>query len=259
MNYEHNADEKCKALVQWYKQPLGQRLLESEQALLDRVLPDLFGYHLIQLGSHTDSDLLRNSKIHHRSIVGECCASPQLSCCASPDALPIDSDSVDVVVMPHILEYAADPHQVLREVDRVLIPEGHAVIMGFNPWSLWGCWRLAAKFRGAFPWNGQFRSTARIKDWCQLLGFDILACHHYFYRPPFQRSAVMDRLQFMERIGNRWQPPFAAGYLLLTKKRKSMLTPVRPRWPATERLLGNNGLARPAARDNIHYLFPKND
>lgn len=258
-NRAQTADKKSEALVEWYKQPLGQRLLESEQRLLDDVLPQLFGYHLIQLGSPTDNDLLRNSRIHHRSIVDECPASPRVTCCAAVDALPIDSDSVDVVVMPHTLEYANNPHQVLREVDRILIPEGHAVIMGFNPWSLWGAWRLAAKFGDNLPWNGHFRSVARIKDWCKLLGFDTLSCHHYFYRPPINSNSVMSKLQFMDRVGDKWQPPFAAAYLLLTKKRESMLTPIRSPWPARQQLIGTKGLARPAARDNVHYLYPKND
>ncbi len=259
MKRVQSAQTKSRVLVDWYKQPLGQRLLDAEQRLLDEVLPELFGYHLIQLGSPTEQDLLRNSRIHHRSIIDESPSSPWVTCCAAADALPIASDSVDVVVMPHTLEYAQDPHQVLREVDRILIPEGHAVIMGFNPWSFWGGWRLAAKFGDHFPWNGVFRSLSRIKDWCKLLGFDTLICRHYFYRPPIKHSGIMSKLQFMERVGDRWQLPFAAGYLLLTRKRESMLTPVRPSWPARQRLLGAKGLARPAARDNIHYLKPKND
>ncbi len=261
MKRKQTVDEKSRALTRWYQQPLGQRLLDAEQDLLDQVLPELFGYHLIQLGSPTETDLLRNSRIHHRSIIDECPSAPRSTCCAVADTLPIDSDSVDVVVMPHTLEYAADPHQVLREVDRILISQGHAVIMGFNPWSFWGGWRVAAKFSNRFPWNGHFRSIARIKDWCKLLGFDTLSCHHYFYRPPIKHNGVMNKLHFMERMGDRWQPPFAAGYMLLTRKRESMLTPVRPRWPVGQRLLGAKGIARPAARDNIHYLYPnpKND
>ncbi|MBN4078803.1 methyltransferase domain-containing protein [Gammaproteobacteria bacterium AH-315-C21] len=261
MKRKQTVGKKCKELTDWYKQPLGQRLLEAEQELLDEVLPELFGYHLIQLGSPTENDLLRNSRIHHCSVIDECPSAPRATCCAAVDTLPIDSDSVDVVVMPHTLEYAHEPHQVLREVDRILIPEGHAVIMGFNPWSLWGGWRMAGKFSDNFPWNGHFRSVARIKDWCKLLGFDTLSCHHYFYRPPIQHSGVMDKLQFMERMSDRWQPPFAAGYMLLTRKRESMLTPVRPSWPAPQHLLGAKGLARPAARDKVHYLYPnpKND
>ncbi len=259
MKIKQSAETKCKALVQWYQQPLGKRLLDIEQTLLDQVLPDLFGYHLLQLGSPTETDLLRASKIHHRSIIDVSSNAPRISCCSAAEALPIDSDSVDLVVMPHTMEYAEDAHQVLREVDRVLIPEGHAIIMGFNPWSIWGAWRAVAKYRQQFPWNGQFRSIARIKDWCKLLGFDVLDCHHYFYRPPLQRSAIMNRLQFLEGLGDSWQPPFAAGYFLLTQKRESRLTPVCPSWSTPNQFIGAKGLARPAARDNIHYLFPKND
>lgn len=254
-----NGHSNSMAISDWYKQPLGQWLAAAERYELDQILPDLFGYHLIQLGSVNDIDLLSTSRISHRCVIDASIDAARVCCCANPEALPIESDSVDVVVLPHTLEYADDPHQVLREVDRVLIPEGHAVILGFNPWSLWGGWRLAAKYRGNFPWNGQFRSITRIKDWCKLLGFDTLACHYYFYRPPFQRPAIMQRLQFMERLGARWQAPFAAGYVLLTKKRESRLTPVRPRWSNSGRLLGGNSVARPAARDNVFHINPSKE
>jgi SAM-dependent methyltransferase len=54
------------------------------------------------------------------------------------DALPFPNQSLDLVLLPHTLELARDPHDTLREVERVLVPEGRVVIVGFNPASLWG-------------------------------------------------------------------------------------------------------------------------
>jgi ubiquinone/menaquinone biosynthesis C-methylase UbiE len=68
--------------------------------------------------------------------------------------LPFATQSLDLVVLPHVLEFAAEPHQVLREVERVLIPEGQVIICGFNPSSLWGMRQVAGRLTGALPAAG---------------------------------------------------------------------------------------------------------
>jgi ubiquinone/menaquinone biosynthesis C-methylase UbiE len=87
--------------------------------------------------------------------------------------LPFAAHSIDLVVMPHVLEFRADPHQILREVERVLIPEGEVLITGFNPISIWGLRRALPNCPGHFPWNGHYLSVRRLKDWLQLLGFEV--------------------------------------------------------------------------------------
>ena len=121
-------------LPDWFKTPLGQYLLEKERSYLDDVTPDIFGFHALQLGL-PEVDLLRESRIAHRMCTA---ASGEPDLYARCHELPIATQSIDLVVLPHVLEFAEEPHAILREVDRVMMPEGRIVILGFNPWSLWG-------------------------------------------------------------------------------------------------------------------------
>src|SRR5689334_12331066 len=135
-------------LRQWFQTPLGQYLLEKERAYLDDVTPDIFGYHALQLGM-TEVDFLRASRIAHRMRVA---ASGEPDLYAKCHELPIATQSVDLVILPHVLEFADEPHQILREVDRVMMPEGRLVIVGFNPWSLWGLRSAMGFSRDRYPW-----------------------------------------------------------------------------------------------------------
>lgn len=227
-----------KKMKAWYKSNLGQKLLEIERAELESILPNLFGYHLLQIGAFVEKDLLSTSRISHRVVIDGLLPEKNynpggdayLGISGRPDVLPIQSDCVDVVLLHHTLEFENDPHQALREVDRVLVPEGHVVIQGINPWSYWGLWRLFRYRRGTPPWFGRFRSLLRIKDWLGLLGFDTVVSRVYFYRPPFQRSGVLNRLRFLDALGKRWWPFFGGAYLIVAKKRESTLTMIKPRW-----------------------------
>lgn len=236
--------EARRRLRAWYGQGLGQLLLEDERRELDCVLANLFGYYLLQVGSAMDAYLLESSRIRHQVILDDHwpaepgCARPAqvTGLCGKPHGLPVQSDSVDVVLLPHTLEFAASSHEVLREVERVLVAEGHVVILGFNPWSLWGLWRLLRRRRNA-PWHGAFRGMYRIKDWLSLLGFDIVQAHSYFFRPPLQREVMMRRLQWFERLGRRWWPFLGGAYVIVAKKRVTTLTPIKPRWRPRRSLL----------------------
>lgn len=232
----------------WYNRPVGQLLLEQERRCLDEILPTLFGYHVVQIGCLLGDDLLAASRISHRILLDPDGGGETLrpGAYAYPDAVPIATDSVDVVLLPHTLEFERDPHQILREVERMLIPEGYVVVLGFNPWSLWGLWRLARGRKGNAPWCGDFLSMTRIKDWLALLGFDVVKEERYFFRPPLRRRALMKKLKFMERLGQRLWPRLAGGYLLVAQKRVATITPIKPRWQPRRRLLGE--LARPSTR-----------
>lgn len=218
--------------------------------MLDEVLPNLFGYYLLQVGCPADAALCTSSLIPSRllleSDMGTQSGSlrPQMSALAH--ALPIQTDSVDVVVLAHTLEFEQDPHRVLREADRVLVPEGHVVILGFNPWSPWGIWNLLLSRWAGAPWNGQYRSIGRIKDWLALLGFDARYSKGFFFRPPLQHEGLMRRLKVLEKIGHRCWPFAGAVYIIVAKKRVMTMTPIRPRWRATT-LVGAS-LAKPSAQ-----------
>jgi SAM-dependent methyltransferase len=161
--------------------------------------------------------------------------------------LPIATDSLDVVLLPHVLEFADDPHQVLREIDRVLMPEGHVVIFGFNPYSMWGLRRMLTGWRKQPPWCGHFFSQYRIRDWLALLGFEAVQSRHYFFRPPVQHHATMEHLQFVEGLGHYW-PVLGGAYLVVARKRVTTLTPIRPRWKPKGRLVPGS-VAEPSLRE----------
>lgn len=243
-----NAARRRADLCHWFARSPGRSLLAVESHALRAVWPRLFGKVAVQLGGVGTIDML------------EACNAPQRVLLSLPgvpvgsagrvygtvEELPFDARSVDLMLLPHTLEFSEDPHQVLREVSRVLTPEGHAVILGFNPFSLWGLWRLAARRQRAMPWSGHFLQLNRLKDWFKLLGFELVQGSMLYYRPPLHSETSMDRLRFLEKAGDRWWPMAGAVYLLVAKKRVLGMTPLRPEWRTT-RAFGR-AVARPALR-----------
>lgn len=229
------------ALRDWFDDVLGAMLLEQEQAALDEVLQDLFGYYLLQLGWVSPRDILTESRIRMRMVMDvdrpQGLDYPFVR--ARPEMVPLQGDSLDVVVLQHTLEFADDPHEVLREVDRMLIPEGHVVIVAFNPWSYWGAWRMLRRRRKQrFPWCGRFLSVTRMKDWMGLLGFDTVQVVPLFFRPPLRHEGVMRRLRFMEGAGARAWPLLAGVNIMVAQKRVATLTPIKlRRWRLQRRLV----------------------
>jgi SAM-dependent methyltransferase len=140
-------------LAAWLSTPPGRYLLAWEQAQLDRVVADVFGFHALQLGL-PELDALRANRMPHRwvaldRLAGDGTPPRAIALLTQGDALPFDERSLDLVVLPHALELARDPHQTLAEVERVLMPEGRVVILGFNAASLWGLRQRGGRLRRA--------------------------------------------------------------------------------------------------------------
>jgi SAM-dependent methyltransferase len=238
-------------LAPWLKTPPGRYLLAWEQAQMDRCVADVFGFHALQLGL-PELDSLRANRMPHRWLavdqqaqqvesahVAEVPASAQQSAQQTVlraivlqcdfDALPFDSHSLDLVVLPHSLELARDPHQALREVERVLMPEGRVVIMGFNPGSLWALRQhLGRAVRGLglragqplfMPSEGEFIGYWRLRDWLRLLSFEVEEGRFGCYKPPLSSEPWLARFGWMERTGDRWWPVLGAVYMLVAVKR----------------------------------------
>ena len=220
----------------WLATPLGAYLLEREREYFDRVVADIFGYNAFQLGL-TGHDLLRASRIPLRCGVD---ATGPAQVRADFRDLPIAGNSADLVVLPHVLEFSADPHQILREVERVLMPEGQVVISCFNPWSLWGLRRVFSA-RAQYPWRGRFINLPRLKDWLSLLGFEIAAGQMRCYAPPCAQQKWLARFGFMEPAGDRWWPMAGGVYFLQAVKRVRGMRLITPRW--SDRLAPNKNLA----------------
>ena len=209
----------------WLATPLGGYLLEREQAYFDRAVADIFGYNAFQLGM-PELDLLRASRIPLRCRVG---VDGDVDLRADFRDLAIATNSADLVLLPHVLEFAEHPHQILREVARVLMPEAHIVISGFNPFSLWG-WRRMFHRGGDFPWRGRFITLMRVKDWLALLGFEVIGGQMACYAPPSRQQKWLERFRFMENAGDRWWPIGGGVYFLQAVKRVRGVRLILPKW-----------------------------
>ncbi len=240
-------DESIVELASWLRTAQGQLLLQWEQDRLDHAVSDAFGFHALQLGL-PELDGLRANRMPHRWVASDTLlqpeplplppadpllstqpgqAGPALHC--EFDALPFPSASMDLLVLPHALELARDPHHTLREVERVLVPEGRLVLTGFNPASLWGLRQRAGHLREGLglargralylPRAGDFIGYWRLRDWLRLLGFEVEAGRFGCWRPPLRSPQWLERWAWMDRVGDRWWPVLGAVYFLVAVKR----------------------------------------
>lgn len=235
---------------QWLKTPLGRLLVDAELQAINLTVPNLFGYHVLQIGELGDADLLENSRISHRvvQVPGPVSGSYQANrVIGSDQELPFAADSIDAVVMPHVLEFCSQPHKLLREVDRVLIADGSLILTGFNPVSCWGLWRLCLAWRGEPPWCGHFFRHARIRDWLSLLDFEVVQTDYLLFRPPLVRLQLLQRFSFLETVGARFVPGLSGVFVILARKRVLPVSPIKTRWHTRHKVV-TPGLAEPSAR-----------
>ncbi len=216
--------------ARWLQEPLGQTFLETEKDLLKGTIGKLFGYHFLLLGEADFAQSISKSPILHRVWVHSH-AKPQARLSAIRgrfDKLPIIADEIDLVYAAHCLELIRNPHEVLREIYRVLRPEGHLIISCFNSPSLFGFWKWICAWISPVAFHGKYMSAYRLKDWLILLGFDIVETKYFFYRPPVNSQKVLSKLKWLEYLGKMCWPFLGSGYYVLAKKRVLTLTPIRP-------------------------------
>jgi SAM-dependent methyltransferase len=220
-------------LAEWFATKLGRYLLAREQAWFDRTVADIFGFHAIQLGL-PQYPLLGQSRIAARWTVDP---DPSAQLRADPNWLPFAENSLDLIVLPHALEFSGDPHNLLREVYRATRSEGQILISGFNPFSLFGAKRYFG--RAQFPpWNGSFIALYRLKDWLALLGFEVTGGGLDCYVPPLASEQWRSRFEWFERAGDRWWPIGGGVYYLRATKRVLGMRIITPAWERRK-----NGLA----------------
>jgi SAM-dependent methyltransferase len=212
-------------LSEWFSTPQGSYVLACEQKYFDHTVTDIFGYNALQLGLK-GHDFLRSNRMPLRFSAGNQPGNEVRLICTE---LPFDCDSMDLVVLPHVLEFSENPHQVLREVARVLRPEGNLIISGLNPRSLWGLRRTIGSKQG-YPWSGNFISLPRIKDWLALLSFDVVGGRFAAYAPPFNTSKWLDRFSFIEAAGVRWWAVSGGVYFVHAIKRVHGMRLIKPQW-----------------------------
>lgn len=234
------------SLAEWLATTHGQYLLEREQSFIDQSVADIFGYNAVQLGL-PQHELLRASRIPLRTVAGSEAGSQVR---LNVEELPFETGSLDLMLLPHVLEYSQHPHQVLREVERVMMPEGQVIITGFNPRSLWGLRRMLSS-RIEYPWCGHFISLPRIKDWLALLGFEVVAGRFACYAPPLTNPEWLKRLHFMEPAGDRWWAVCGGVYMLQAIKRVPGMHLIKPQW--NEGLVEKLLPARPKPKMNREW------
>lgn len=214
----------------WLQTPAGQYLLAWEQAQCDRAVADVFGFHALQLGL-PQLNTLQANRMPHRWLgldaAPPCSVADREVVLTHYEALPFADHSLDLLVLPHTLEMSFDPHATLREVERVLVPEGRVVVCGFNPTSLWGVNR---RWRKGLSDVGDFIGHWRLRDWLRLLSFDVQSSQLGCYRPAVKTERWLQRYEWMDRAGQKWWPILGAAYCVVAVKRVRGMRLISPVW-----------------------------
>jgi SAM-dependent methyltransferase len=225
-NGVHQYNGARPALSEWFGTPQGRYVLDWELGQFALATEDVFGYRAVQAGL-PGIDFLRGNRIPFRFTLA---LEHGAALAADPMQLPLANQSVDLVVLPHTLESVADPHLVLREAERVLIPEGQLVISGFNPLSFWRLRQMFARGGAGAPWDARFIGLLRLKDWLHLLGFELNGGRFGSYAPPFANPKWLARFSFMEKAGARWWPIMGGVYVVRAVKRVHGMRIIGPAW-----------------------------
>ena len=266
----------------WWNQPLGRYLLAWEQTCYDDAVADVFGFHSLQLGCFPLQGL-RCNRMPHRwlalqkqehHVITQVQADVSLQtfaqslptaagtstpdlpptqatllCC--PQALPFAENSLDLVLLPHTLEWSDDPHAVLREVARVLVPQGRVLISGLNPASLWGLRNWAGAHRWVQPAAGLppdacLIGYGRLRDWLKLLDLELEAANFGCYRPALQSELWLERYRWLDRIGASGWPVLGGAYFVEAVKQVAGAHRLAVSWQS--RKAATVAMPTPAAR-----------
>lgn len=252
----------------WYQTLSGESALKNMDELCADIMSETFGYYAIQTGVLSGfHDLLQFSRIAAGfSVAGNNIASdnkndidtPQISVISNAEQLPIATDNIDLVVASHVLELSKDPHQVLREIDRVLVPEGHCILIGFNPFALSQIRRLLGTAFNRNKNDYKMRSVPRVRDWFSLLGFELLDVHYMGMRPGIKNKKIFESMSWLERWGDYAGPILGNMYILHVKKQVVAMHPHKKVWKAPAVLSGGkvvlNGTAQRIRRENYSEL-----
>jgi SAM-dependent methyltransferase len=224
----------------WLLTPAGRYFWEREAGAIDQHLKCLPGPHVLCLGSSLSArraaTLAANREFPYLYVVSsheQSCSSNKSDsqwqsetnvaeghriCSATPEALPFESDSMSSVLAIHSLEMCARPDQVLREINRVLQPEGYVLFSGFNTispayWGI-GMWALRGSIYPKTIWH------PRLVDWLRLLEFEVVASSMFAYAPNSIAARMPRASEAIVKAGDRWWPLLGGAYVLVARKTK---------------------------------------
>ena len=212
----------------WSELPSGDVIVSEIDKILSLWWPKFFGYHLLKIGALSGFINSKNSAIKHQVLLSE--PNDGGDVYSDIDDFPILEHSVDVCLLSHGLEFSIDPHHVVREANRVLIPNGYLIITGFNPFSLAGLNKLIPYRRNQHPWNERFFSTFRVKDWLHLMGYEILDEQYCLHSSLTEGKKIGPLIEQWRRLAQRLLPKLGSVYVIVAKKRVLPLTPIKPKW-----------------------------
>lgn len=203
----------------WLASEYAEQYLQCETNNLENALRQVSGPRVLQLGNLINTTIIKEIDFPQH-VVANIDTDPIADCCLQldPAFLPFQEDLLSTVILPHVLERHKLHHQVLREAHRILMPEGHIILTGFNPFSMMGLQRLIFK-RAVCP--GSYFSIKRASDWLQLLGFEIVASATFQYAPLIKNTRLRKIFSFLNPIGDRWLPMLGGGYMITARKKQS--------------------------------------
>ncbi|MBV8802142.1 MAG: methyltransferase domain-containing protein [Gammaproteobacteria bacterium] len=233
----------------WLTQDLGINLLTAENTFLSNALVEQYGKHILLIGVPEQSQLLNCSVIPNKILLTSLFNKHTYSKCIESEYydLPIAPGSIDIVILPHLLEFIDNPHRLLTEACRIVKPEGFIIIFGFNPTSLWGLkkWWMKSK---TMPWNGSFLKPKVIKHWLKLADFELFKHDMLLFRPPLLHSVWYEKLKWLDSIGKKLYAPFGGVYVLTAQAKTTALTPIKLHWKQKLAAL-HTPIPRPTMRD----------
>jgi SAM-dependent methyltransferase len=245
---------KIQQLDHWLASFMGRSILEVEQKILPNLLANYYGNQILLIGTPHQQVLLKSDTIPNRILL-----SPLFNKRAQEHILNIESDltelpiasgSVDLVLLPHILEFLDNPRQLFGEACRIVKPEGHIIICGFNPYSMWGLRKWFSK-SDKIPWSGNFITPSNIKKWLDLADFKITRQSKLLYRPPIAYEKINQHFKFLEWLGPKCYAPLGGIYILIAQAKVIPLTPIKLSWKQkiSDVRLPVIGIPRPTIRN----------
>ncbi len=271
----------------WYKTLAGKTALDQLDEHCADLMSEMFGYYAIETGFLSGKhDLLASSRIAAgfslvnkgnenltqnvakntaKNTAKNVIENNDISVISSVEQLPVATDNIDLVVASHVLESSEDPHQVLREIDRVLVPEGHCILIGFNPFAIS---RLAPqvsklarrgyKSKQSVKEMYKLRSAHRVRDWFSLLGFEVVDVHYMGFRPNVKNPKLFNSFNWLDKAGEYIGPALGKLYVFHVKKQVIAMRPYKKVWKAPAVLSGGkvviNRTAQRIRRENYSNL-----
>ncbi|MAI42333.1 MAG: hypothetical protein CMP95_07725 [Gammaproteobacteria bacterium] len=226
----------------WFDSALGERVIQIEKTILDQLLAGYFGYNLMQAGILPHA-LYDASPIQNKILLG-LDTSDSAPIVARATELPFSDNSIDVILLHHLLDFLDSPLDTLRELARVSLPMGHFIITGFNPISLWGLWKSVANRTGHAPWYGEFIRPGRLMDWLNALNFTIDRAEYCVFGLPIRGKSLKVR-DFPQELSRNISLPFGAVYIIVARKQESKMTAIRQPWASRGLRLIQGGRFRP--------------